>query len=152
MTEINFKRTMNEIFKSMLNPIGDMIHFEQEGLLLIDPDYTDRIISFQEVSPSSRDIYPQLWNIELQIIETTALQTDTALDFYINRILGFVQISSLVDLIGFAICEKEKRVQMLLANDLVITTKTVGKYTEWREKITTHFPNLTFVGENMNFL
>lgn len=137
---------MNAILKSILNPIGDFMHFEDEGPLFVGPDYTDRIISFPDINYLSEDIFPQLWSIDMQIIEPAGLDTDVPLDFYIERILGFIERSSIVDLIGYAINEEENCVEILVANDLVITSKTEGDFIDWREKI--NFPTHEIVGSN----
>lgn len=151
MKEFTYTAAMREILKSILSPIGDSIHFNNEGQLFVGPDYTDRIICFEDVTSSSRDICPQLWSISIKVIEPERLETETTLAFYMKRIIGFIERSSIVDLIGFAIDEREKRIQLLVANDLVITTTSEDNWINWREKVSTHFPHLDMVGSNTNY-
>ena len=148
MKEFSFPRIMNIIFESILNPVGDLVHFENEGQLFIGPDYTDRILSFQDINYTSMDISPQLWSIDLHIIEPEGLDTEITLDTYINGIVSLIQRSNLIDLVGYSFNEQEKRIEMLVSNDLVMTTEWVGKRTKWREELESEASGLKIVEPN----
>lgn len=151
MKELSYPQMMNVIFESILEPIGDSVHFENEGQLLVSPDYTERILSFQEISYTSMDLSPQLWKIDLYVIEPTGLDTEIPLDTYINGVIGLIQRSSLVDLIGYSFHKEEKRIEMFVANDLIITSKWIGKPTTWREELNSEAPDFKLLEPNGPF-
>ncbi len=129
-------------FNYLLKPLDATIHYTDEGELLNSPGYEKRVIQIS-LSPSSEGIQPQLWDVDLEIIEMEGTTFDVEIEVFIYNILELIREMPKLDVIGYYLVAKNF-IALFIAKDNQVPPIAHSEFDpiDWRKQLGESYPGL----------
>jgi hypothetical protein len=142
------KNKLKNFINNLLQEIDDTKHYEDEGQLIVSPDYDGRVLIIS-ISSSSTNIWPQLWNVEIEVFEGINVSYDIEVETYLGRIIELFEKEQQMDVIGY-ILHSTNFIHLFVAsfipNNFEIDNQ--AKITDWRTYLPEPYPGIKIFQPN----
>lgn len=133
---------LKQQFNYLLKPLDATIHYSDEGELLNYPGYEKRVVQIS-LSPSSKGIQPQLWDVDLEVVEMEGTRFDIEIEVFINSIIELIREHSKLDIIGYLL-EAKNIITLFITENFLVNSPVYSEFDpiDWRKQLSKSYPGL----------